>query len=50
MLHLCYNLLSFVLQQKKEAKKNSSRPGETMRMGAVIGGHGWLVFGLLGVI
>ena len=23
MLHLCYNHLSFVLKQKKEAKKNS---------------------------
>ncbi|EDO12944.1 hypothetical protein BACOVA_01448 [Bacteroides ovatus ATCC 8483] len=23
MLHLCYNRLSFVLKQKKEAKKNS---------------------------
>lgn len=40
----------FCLATKERSKKNSSRPGETMRMGAVIGGHGWLVFGLLGVI
>jgi len=47
MLHLCYNLLSFVLQQKKEAKKNSSRP---VGLWGRLLGHGWLVFGLLGVI
>ena len=52
----------FTLRYGSSLDGEKSRPGETMRMGAVIGtwlaglwgwrllGHGWLVFGLLGVI